>query len=542
MSPYGPPLSEYPEIFTQHFPRIDPWTQEDTKRFLIIKHEIPDESLSELALLERILRHTQISQYLGRVPMCPEGSNPFRYYLAKLEKYTAKHKLFSHYYGFLCVHTIARMFHIGILAYYEALPHLMYKGELKFDPTERDDCSIQLADMGALTFERQHDGPGFKKVVEFYPKDAEMLFNLIWSDRKAFTVVCRRTRMRGWSSLFRVLWMYLRDLELIRADQYCKGLRHLLMRYSLVASFRERELAIKTILVIEDTFPIGGQEFMFVPVDHEDARNTLDVFREYLKPTDGEPNSKAIYSIFDLVFYTALFIGRDEVVSLLEMILRQAWDFFELNLHRNITHKIKDAFIYGARAIWTVGSIFESLNYATLNQRTIAITAGLQVINQPELLELLGRVSSLLAIQSGNELIVAEVDGKKLINNVEPIMDALSRLTFPVVAEMEQIWRGLYQFIDIQHTLTPDGPVRNRILACQRLWSKVGIAFKFKPKAAKRNLCMNPRCPDPDPIMGTRSSCRRCCWVYYCSSRCQALHWLSTFWDSHHRQCISIGV
>ena len=93
MGPYGPPLSEYPEIFTQHFPPIDPWTQEDTKRFLIIKHEIPDESLSELALLERILRHTQMSQYLGRVPMCPEGSNPFRYYLAKLEKYTAKHNV-----------------------------------------------------------------------------------------------------------------------------------------------------------------------------------------------------------------------------------------------------------------------------------------------------------------------------------------------------------------------------------------------------------------------------------------------------------------
>ncbi|CAE6454528.1 unnamed protein product [Rhizoctonia solani] len=235
------------------------------------------------------------------------------------------------------------MFHIGILAYYEALPHLMYKGELKFDPTERDDCSIQLADVGALTFERQHDGSGFKKVI--------------LPERRRNVIQPHLERQKGIYgdlsaySYARVELIVSRAVNISSADQYCKGLRHLLMRYSLVASFREREPTIKTILAIEDTFPIGGQEFMFVPMDHEDARNILDVFREYLKPTDGEPNSKAIYSIFDLVFYTALFIGRDEVVSLLEMILRQAWGFFELDIHRNITHKIKDAFIYGARAI-----------------------------------------------------------------------------------------------------------------------------------------------------------------------------------------------
>ncbi|KDN41547.1 hypothetical protein RSAG8_07348, partial [Rhizoctonia solani AG-8 WAC10335] len=121
-------------------------------------------------------------------------------------------------------------------------------------------------------------------------------------------------------------------------------------------------------------------------------------------------------------------------------------------------------------------------------------------------------------------------------------MDALSHLTFPDIPDMEQIWRGLYQFIDLQHKLTSSGKVSNRILMCQRLWSKVGTAFKFRPQGAKRNLCMNPRCPDPDPIAGTRLSCGQCCWVYYCSSQCQALHWLGASQDSHRRQCIPIGL
>ncbi|CAE6538535.1 unnamed protein product [Rhizoctonia solani] len=544
--PYGPPRSEYPAIYLKQFPHTDPWTQADTKHFLITRHEVPDQNLSELSLLERNVRHTQIAQLLGQVPVPIDGSNPFRYYIDMLKKYTSKHKIFSHYYGFLCVHMLARMFQITILAYYESLPHLMRKGELKYDSAEEDDCSVKLADIGALTFEHQYDGPGYKKAVEFHPEDAEALFNQIWRDRKAFMIICRQIGMRGWSSLLHVLWTQLRDMPLERADEYCKGLRHLLMRYSLIASFRERELATKTILAIEDRFPVGGQEFRFIPVDQEDARNVVDAFEEYLKPRNGDPNVRAIYSIFDLVFYSALYIGREKVAALLDMVLQHTWSFFEPNLRKNVAHKVKDAFHYGSRAIWTVGTIFEDLNYASLEQRTAAITAGIRVVNQPDFLELLGRVCSLLVVQSGHDLLIAEADAKKLLRNVEPEMEALGRVAnhyeFSKVPEMEHIWHGLYKFIDLRHKLTNDGPVRNRILMCRHLWTKVGSAFKFKPQPREMNLCMNPRCPDPDPIGGSRLSCERCCWVNYCSNRCQTLHWLRDSPRSHYQQCIPLGV
>ncbi|CAE6536580.1 unnamed protein product, partial [Rhizoctonia solani] len=133
MDPYGPPLSEYPAVLLKCFPYTDPWTQEDTKQFLIIKQGIPDK----------------------------KGTKPLGYYLGELEKYIAKHKLFSHYYGF-----------------FYASPHVMYKCQPKSGPTEKDDCSIRLADVGALTF-GQYEEFAFK------------------IDR---------------GSLLRALWMYLRDL------------------------------------------------------------------------------------------------------------------------------------------------------------------------------------------------------------------------------------------------------------------------------------------------------------------------------------------
>ncbi|CAE6451728.1 unnamed protein product [Rhizoctonia solani] len=521
LEPYGPPLSDYPDIFLQRFPHKDSWTREDTKCFTMAKYETPEE-LPIISILERTLRYTQILQLIGCMPRPVERYRPLRYYLNLLYEYTIKHKIFGYYYGFLCLQP-------------EVLERIL-------GPVESDDCSEVIAITPAVMLERRYDERRLKRAVGyekhpsgdvmffrglggFYLEDAEALFDWIWSDRKAFMVLCRRIYMRGWSTLFYVLWARLRDS--VRAETTCKGLRHLLMRYALVAPPQERSLACKIIHSIEDTFPVGGEEYKFVPVDPADAQNILDAFRKYLIPTREDPNIKTPHPLFDLLFYSALSIGREEVISLLDTILQHTWKLFEQNYRHDVVLKIKDAFYYGFRAIWLVEWALEDFGYATPDHKTLATTACIQVVNRPEFLELLGRLCSSLVMRFKNELIIPDCDAKKLLTSTEALMDALSRADFSyeftAAPGMQQTWNRLCQFIDLKSEMIEGGVVRNRVLLCQRVWTKVGATFKFKVQRHGRNLCMNPRCPDPDPNEGARLLCERCRWVHYCSRRCQAL-------------------
>ncbi|KDN41548.1 hypothetical protein RSAG8_07349, partial [Rhizoctonia solani AG-8 WAC10335] len=258
------------------------------------------------------------------------------------------------------------MFHIRVLAYFGILPRLRDKPcESKFEPTQNDDCSVVMANIPAICLEEWESEEAveyeqlpsgevilFRRLGGFYLDDAEALLDWIWRDRKSLTILCGAIRMRGWSTLFYVLWAHVRDSP--RADQLCRRLWHLLMRYTLIATHDERALALRLIHSIADRFPLGGGEYKFIPVDQVDARNILSAFQVYLTSTKEDPNIKHVYPLFALVFYSALFIGQAEVISLLDMILQHTWKMFEQNHRRDVTHKIKDAFYYGYRAIWVI--------------------------------------------------------------------------------------------------------------------------------------------------------------------------------------------
>ncbi|CAE6454534.1 unnamed protein product [Rhizoctonia solani] len=349
---YGEGLSTYPDIFLRQFPQDDPWTRADTKRLLEWMEQAPDSTLPVVDLLERNLRYSLIAQFIGRIsgPI----NEPLGYYNELLRRYAAKHKIFDRYFGFLCVYTITRILQYGTIPYYYGV-HSRPPDVLDFDPTVRDDGSICLVwDVTEALMERCDD-PKWEKVVAFSEnshddriplaklggfslEDAKALLNWIWDDRKAFTVLCSRIRMKGWSVLFYVVWAYLRKSG--RAELYCKKLRHLIMRYSLGAFPQDEILASGILLSIDRKFPLKRHEREIPPVDSEDAQRLLDLCRDNLSPGKG-----ATTSTFDLMFYTTLSIGRDQLFWYLDTIVLHTWEV--LRHSRSEITELRLAFFHG---------------------------------------------------------------------------------------------------------------------------------------------------------------------------------------------------
>ncbi|CAE6460673.1 unnamed protein product [Rhizoctonia solani] len=547
---YGEDLSTYPAIFLRQFPQDDPWTRADTKRLLEWMEHTPASTLPVVDLLERNLRYSQITQFIGRIP--GPINEPLGYYTELIRRYAAKHKIFDRYFGFLCVYMITRILQYGTISYYYHV-HPRPPDMLDFDPTVRDDESIYLTwDVTHALMERCDD-PKWEEVVAFNEsshddrillakldgfslEDAEALLNWIWDDRKAFTVLCSQIRMEGWSVLFYVIWAYIRESG--RAELYCKKLRHLTMRYSLGASRRDDLLASGILLSIQKKFPVKRHEREIPPVDSEDAQRLLDLCRDNLSPEKG-----ATTSAFDLMFYTTLSIGRDQLFWYLDTIVLHTWEVLQLSSRTGIA-EARCAFFHGRVVLSSFWAIFQDYDYASSEKLLMALNTGIQVMNQPRFLEFLARICSLLVMSSKGRFILEEHDAEWCLLYTMGLMEGFGEAAddyeFTKVPEMERIWNELNRFIDIRSKMMAEaGPLRNRIVVCQRMWEVIGATYEFSPRSIEKYLCMNARCPDPDPEGRTRLMCGRCCWVYYCSSRCQIIHWNNNTPHAHRQQCIS---
>ncbi|CAE6432599.1 unnamed protein product [Rhizoctonia solani] len=151
------------------------------------------------------------------------------------------------------------------------------------------------------------------------------------------------------------------------------------------------------------------------------------------------------------------------------------------------------------------------------------------------------RKAFMVIFQSKDAFIIPKYYAETFYYNINSLMAAFGKAAddnpYIEVPGLQETWTKLLRFINLQYETIEGGPVRNRITLCRNTWLVIGKAFEFQQQTSLKRRCMNPRCPDPDPAEGAYELCDQCCWISYCSIRCQAVHWGGGLPDSHRAQC-----
>ncbi|CAE6450298.1 unnamed protein product [Rhizoctonia solani] len=234
---YGEFITDYPKTFLTHFPHNDPWTRADTQRLREFMERVSNDELTPIQILQRRLRCRQVAQWASYGSVPSGGTNPLKYYIDSLRQYLDKHKLFDYYHGFLCVHVLARIFQLSILATLKVLGAETFSG-LEPDKDDASDSLVELTSKqiikrlhpavykNALRYNKSATGRAsiFQKGDDgFTIEEAESMLDWLWKDRKAFMVLFTKIKMRGWSALFFGLWGLLREsVGQNRAYENCK--------------------------------------------------------------------------------------------------------------------------------------------------------------------------------------------------------------------------------------------------------------------------------------------------------------------------------
>ncbi|KAF8598383.1 hypothetical protein BDV93DRAFT_339537 [Ceratobasidium sp. AG-I] len=319
----------------------------------------------------------------------------------------------------------------------------------------------------------------------------------------------------------------------------------------LVSSRHEFEMAYLVIAEINRT-PYYPSEFP--PVDKDDARKILAAFMKYITSTH---DPRKAYQMMTLPFYmvhdNVSSCLADEVVPLLEAILNRTWRIMEEETPTPQETMIS-AFEYAGNALSTFSFVFGRAIRPWSDDR-IDLSSCIAPLIHANFIELMGRLCAALVTPAVDDsrgiFLVSEAHWNTFESKLKSLLDKLNEATYhwggSVLAMMKscyETWARVRRYISLQIDLySIIGPVGDRLKTCQDTWFDLGKAFGYnelEPDVEKQQ-CMYPRCANPYPDGGARLVCGRCCWVHYCSFKCQIAHWLSDSPDSHRRRCIHIN-
>ncbi|KAL5640125.1 hypothetical protein ACGC1H_007420 [Rhizoctonia solani] len=381
----------------------------------------------------------------------------------------------------------------------------------------------------------------------FREKDALWLLDELWETRKPFVIICTgiSNMMPGWAVLFTAMWRY---IEKNNSTLLLRRLRNLLLRYALTAIEPEIEVVCNIVSVIEEQMPsttIGNEELP--PVDIQDVESMILMFKRYLESEKhGRPPGDMLCFPFAMVYHNALTTIPDQAHHLLAAVIECVWETLgKADSELALRKRMLEAFDYAVNSIMSMCSVL--VQYDRLQKsRRASIAIWTKLLRDVNILELVGRLCSIAVVSSGEGLLISHEKFEDLSKSIRHFMDNLKGVArihkLRGLDDLYHPWNRVLQYIDLQLSIYPlDGPIQHRIRVCRSIWFDVGAVFKFEQVAYQQHRCMNPRCPDPLADGGAQYACMRCCWVHYCSRRCQSRHWDSTFAGAHYRECMNLN-
>ncbi|EUC59197.1 hypothetical protein RSOL_302390 [Rhizoctonia solani AG-3 Rhs1AP] len=390
----------------------------------------------------------------------------------------------------------------------------------------------------------------FYKTGGFSSQDALFLLEIIWADRKAFMMLCDSIgdEMPGWGILLMAIWHHIKDLE--DPDILLKRLRNLLLRYALIVPDMEFSLVVSIAQQIEETASEKWpQTEELPPVDIDDCRNMLRAFNKYLNSAQASQDSGQIMAApFWLVYRNAFSVLPDEIPLLIGAAIERVWKILADSAVSTIS-RIMASFKYAMSAMWALSLVLHTRDQTRRQRRTTA-TTWIKLMQDIHFMELIGRLCSVLVLsteEGGNGFLISHDQLEEFTECVGALVDGLKEVAdacdIGQLEDLHQTWGRVLRYIDLQLTRFPQTTILGgRIRTCKVVWLNFGTAFKFRPyRLDELPQCMNPRCPNPCPNGEAYRACRRCCWVHYCTLRCQSMHWGARHPEAHRGQCVGCG-
>ncbi|CAE6387254.1 unnamed protein product [Rhizoctonia solani] len=424
---WGETLLEYPSLFVSRFYKTNDETQFECpvefKEQLRIIDNHP--SLVTVSLLEGVLRRARTWDFYEDFA----GQKPLPGLMKILHMHCDSHKVFSHYYGFLCIQLLTTVMHVGTLDS-DAPEVQALRQRLRENSTEHDN-SLCLADTdsGMLWISLQDPSRGMQRAIlmeaynsidgcyylfyktgGFSSQDALFLLEIIWADRKAFMMLCDSIgdEMPGWGILLMAIWHHIKDLE--DPDILLKRLRNLLLRYALIVPDMEFSLVVSIAQQIEETASEKWpQTEELPPVDIDDCRNMLRAFNKYLNSAQASQDSGQIMAApFWLVYRNAFSVLPDEIPLLIGAAIERVWKILADSAVSTIS-RIMASFKYAMSAMWALSLVLHTRDQTRRQRRTTA-TTWIKLMQDIHFMELIGRLCSVLVLsteEGGNGFLIS---------------------------------------------------------------------------------------------------------------------------------------
>ncbi|KEP54194.1 hypothetical protein V565_020770 [Rhizoctonia solani 123E] len=554
----------YVKLFGEHQGDWEPKSMDELDRcFRMVRENKDKVSVSELETMVRSARTWQLFDHFARDSL---GLIP--HLMELLRFYCEENWLFDRYYGLLCFQLLTSVMLAGIINNSDEREHAF--NEIQKRSGGSSDIALNVAGyggammLGALESYTKHrenllstffvtsslEGeyvllPG---LGGFHEKDALWLLDELWELRQPFVILCvgMSGMMPGWAVLFTAMW---RHIKRNNSTLLLRRLRNLLLRYALTAIEPEFEVVCNIVSVIEEQMPsttIGYEELP--PVDIQDVESMIRIFKLYLESEKhGRPSSDMLCFPFAMVYHNALTTIPDQAHHFLAAVIECIWETLgKADSELALRKRMLEAFDYAVNSIMSMCAVLVQYNRLQKSRRT-ASAIWTKLLQDVNMLELVGRLCSIAVVSTGEGLLVSHEKFEDLAESIRHFMDGLKEVTqiheLRSLDNLDYTWNRVLRYIDVQLSLYPlGGLIQHRIHVCRSIWFDVGAVFKFEQATCQQHRCMNPRCPDPLADGGAQYACMRCCWVHYCSPRCQSSHWDSTFVSAHYRECMSLNA
>lgn len=513
-----------------------------------------------LAMLEAVLKLALSPQTFRNFASPPLISGCIK--LMALVKVSGKISPFSYEYGYLCFRIIAIALSVSLIERIQLLD--MMTDEMMDDPetellvTLTRYASAALASVLEAT-EDERDSDWLLGWIKspHHPQqpflvqraDTSSLLHVIWEDRKAFLKALVSTYLPGLSPVLFILWRYVSVECTLKNHPSPKLLAaplcEILWRYMFVATTNQSPVLIHINNGLNATNLSEAWESSPKISDLEDSRTMLKAFIARLSAVDSlsyRPLAGAAIPIFMKFVTPVIQPGTEDLVpSLLELALHRFW---ALLIGRQ-KEKIPLPYSIGA-ALHYIGQIFESLRQ-TFHSNQRALVRVLETMFRNDILDLIGRAIFLLK-PSRDESSTEFQSNARFLDDTQSMFLELSKVVPQGLLEYHfrhyaRDWLKYRNHFIILTDGSAEPFLHSDVIHfqfCREVWNSIAqlLGLVGAVEQARKIIfqCDYARCANPERLEGTRLACSRCREVAYCSSRCQALDWITGGERGSHRE------
>ncbi|EUC63651.1 zf-MYND domain protein [Rhizoctonia solani AG-3 Rhs1AP] len=358
--------------------------------------------------------------------------------------------------------------------------------------------------------------------------DIELLFAILWDDRKAFFKALKSTYHPGILAVIFVLWrVSRRERNPTKASSQSIILNEIHFRYDLIVTYDQQDAMNHLNTYIGTSIETWGNNTQ--QVDSEDCREVISAYIDRFNPSN--PFLYKPIGVLDgpiQLHSLERFVStgtEDLLPTVLKATVKRIWDEMKApsELHKPDIYvdAIRDTF--ANYAIILQNRVFARMA-DNLRQELVD-----NIINY-DLIDLAARAMLMLELPSEPPAPdrAGSIDFLPRVKHFYGQLGAsipksyIYLISEHCLSEWLKFRNYLPWYPEVRRLIPKD---REHIKKCLGIWNDIGRALGYQVDEASQFKCGYARCHDPLGMGSVQFTCPVCRGGAYCSARCQALDW-----------------